>query len=86
MSKFINRYKEREFLNSEYERKGSSLVILYGRRRIGKTALTAEFGRNKNMLYFLASEESEKENMNQFRSLVADFTGNELLKNAPVYN
>jgi AAA+ ATPase superfamily predicted ATPase len=86
MGEFINRYKEREFLKSEYDRETSSLIVLYGRRRIGKTALISEFGKNKNMLYFLATEESEKENMNLFRSLVADFTENELLKNASVDN
>lgn len=86
MDEFINRYKEREFLKSEYDREVSSLIVLYGRRRIGKTSLISEFGKNRNMLYFLATEESEKENMNLFRSLVADFTENELLKNASVDN
>jgi AAA+ ATPase superfamily predicted ATPase len=86
MGQFINRLEEQEFLKNEYEKSGSSLVILYGRRRIGKTALISEFGRTKNMLYFLATEESETENRNQFKDLVADYTGNELLKNVTVAN
>ena len=86
MNQFINRYQELEFLTSEYKKKESSLVILYGRRRIGKTTLISEFGKNKKMLYFLATEESENENRDQFKDLVADYTDNELLKNARVDN
>ncbi len=86
MTQFINRYSEHEFLKSEYSKKESSLVVVYGRRRIGKTALITEFGKNKNMFYFLATEESEIENRNQFKNSVADYTGNELLKSAKVDN
>ena len=84
MKNFINRENEREFLESEYGRAGSSLVILYGRRRIGKTALASEFMKGKAALYFLATEESETQNRIGFKEMVADFTGNELLKNANV--
>lgn len=84
MVNFINRNEERAFLNKEYENKTSSLIILYGRRRLGKTSLITEFGRDKHMLYFLASEESEKENLNAFKTLVADYTMNELLKSVSV--
>lgn len=84
MKNFINRDKEREFLNSEYSRKTSSLIILYGRRRVGKTALASEFMKNKNALYFLVSEESETQNRASFKDMVAELTGNELLKNATI--
>lgn len=86
MSKFIDREEEYAFLGAEYEKTESSLVILYGRRRIGKTALITEFGKDKNALYFLATEESESENRNTFQQMVADYTGNALLKNASVDN
>ena len=59
MKSFIDRSSEQDFLHHEYEKSESSLVILYGRRRIGKTTLIAEFGRDHNMIYFLATEESE---------------------------
>ena len=84
MKKFIDRYEEQEFLNDEYKKDTSSLVVLYGRRRIGKTALITEFGKDKEILYFLASEESERENLNAFKNLVAEFTNNELLKHASI--
>ena len=80
MEKFIDREEEMMTLQSEYERPGSSLVILYGRRRVGKTALISEFIKGKNALFFLASEESEAQNRAAFKEKAADFTGNELLR------
>lgn len=73
MQKFIDREKELEYLNSEYNKKESSLIVLYGRRRIGKTSLIKEFGKNKNMIYFLATEETEKQNLKQLSMLVSDY-------------
>lgn len=84
MEKFVDRKSEMETLQNEYDRKGSSLVILYGRRRVGKTTLISEFIKDKEALFFLASEESEVQNRNVFKDKVADFTGNSLLKNAEV--
>ena len=86
MAMFIDRVEDISFLQSQYERSDASLVILYGRRRVGKTSLISEFGKDKNMLYFLATEESEASNRSQFKELVSDYTGNELLKNAVVDN
>lgn len=83
MEKFIGRIQELKTLNTQYEMGESSLIIVYGRRRVGKTALIAEFLKDKKAaLYFLATEEAEKQNLNYFKSQVAVFTGNELLKTA----
>ena len=86
MEKFIDRASEMKTLQNEYERSGSSLVILYGRRRIGKTTLITEFIKEKEALFFLASEESEIQNRNIFKEKAAEFLHNDLLKNADVKN
>lgn len=54
---FIGRTKELSDLKQEYNNK-HSFVVIYGRRRIGKTALIQEFIKDKPALYFLATEES----------------------------
>lgn len=85
MQKFVNRAKELDALEKQYHSNESSLVIVYGRRRVGKTALIAEFLKgHSDSLYFLATEESEMQNLNYFKTQVAEFTGNELLKSAAV--
>lgn len=84
MKKFINRHEELDFLKKEYKRDGSSLVILYGRRRVGKTALTNKFIEGKQAVYFLATEENETQNRVTLKKIIAEQTGNELLMNANV--
>ena len=84
MGKFVNRIQEREFLEKEYNKKASSFIVVYGRRRIGKTALLSEFIKDKDALFFLATEESEAENRNAFTKKVAEYTNNQLLANARV--
>ena len=84
MNRFIDRIEEMKTLETEYKREGSSLVILYGRRRVGKTTLIAEFIKNKNAMFYLASEESEIQNRNAFKEKAAEFANNDLLKNAQV--
>ena len=84
MSKFIDREQEMETLVEEYNREGSSLVIMYGRRRVGKTTLISEFIKGKNALFFLASQESEVQNRNLFKEKAAEFIDSDLLRNATV--
>lgn len=84
MTRFVDREKELAFLEQEYRREGSSLVILYGRRRVGKTALAARFMAGKPALYFLMTEENESQNRAAFKNAVAQFCGSELLKSAEI--
>lgn len=84
MSVFIDRKQEMDTLQSEYQRKGSSLVILYGRRRVGKTTLISRFIKDKKALFFLASEEVEAQNRAAFKDKAADFINNELLHQAEI--
>ena len=84
MEKFIDRESELETLQSEYARNGSALVVLYGRRRVGKTTLISEFIKDKNALFFLASEESETQNRYAFKEKAAEFMNSDLLRNADV--
>lgn len=86
MGKFVDRKNELEFLNKEYNKKESSLVILYGRRRIGKTSLIKEFGKNKDIIYFLATEESEIQNRNMLKNVVTDNLKNPFLSHIIVEN
>lgn len=60
MNKFINRQQELAQLNTLYENQGGDLVILYGRRRLGKTTLLREFCQNKKHCYYMADKAGEK--------------------------
>ena len=84
MKHFVDRAQEMATLQREYGRDGSGLVVLYGRRRVGKTTLISEFIRDKKALFFLASEESESQNRLAFQEKTADFLNSDLLKNVEV--
>ena len=84
MKKFVNRKKELETLRKEYSRKEASFVVIYGRRRVGKTALIKEFCKDKRSIMFLATEENETENRNAFKDTVAEAFDHTLLREAQV--
>jgi hypothetical protein len=84
MEKFIDREQELKTLQKEYERKESSFVVIYGRRRVGKTSLINHFCRDRDNIYFLATEESETENREAFKRLTGEHLNNTLLANARI--
>ena len=60
---FIGRNVERRTLEDIFATDRSNLVILYGRTGMGKTALIAEFLKEKNAYYYLLRECSFREQM-----------------------
>lgn len=79
--KFIGRKSELEKLHAEYSR-NSSFVVIYGRRRVGKTTLIKEFLKEKTAFYFLATEELESQSMKRLAGVIARTTKNTLLQKA----
>ena len=79
--KFIGRQAELSKLNAEYTRDGS-FVVIYGRRRVGKTTLIKEFLKKKTAFYFLATEELESQSMKRLAGVIARTTKNALLQKA----
>lgn len=79
MERFIDRELEIGTLEKEYAKKEASLVIVYGRRRVGKTTLLSEFIKDRKAMYFLATQEAEALNRSAFQEKAAAFTGNAVL-------
>lgn len=79
--KFIGRKNEMAKLGAEYKR-DSSFVVIYGRRRVGKTTLIKEFLKDKTAFYFLATEEIESQSMKRLAGVIARTTQNNLLQKA----
>lgn len=84
--KFIDRISEIKTLEKEYRRKEAAFVVIYGRRRVGKTTLIREFCKGKKAIYFLATEENEVQNLQAFKMKIADYTQNELLESVSITN
>lgn len=67
---FIGREKELLEMNRRYEENNFQLLILYGRRRVGKTTLLKEFCREKNHIFFSAEQSNEKLNLEKFSAQI----------------
>ena len=67
---FIGRKAELQFLKSKYEADGGQLVVLYGRRRIGKTETLLEFCKGKESIYYACTEQADAMQLEMFSQTV----------------
>ena len=72
---FIGREAELEGLNALYDKGGFQMIVVYGRRRVGKTTLIAEFVADKPHIYFTAQESNDTENLKAFSKVLYDHAG-----------
>lgn len=80
MIQFINREEELKFLESAYKSKKPEFIVMFGRRRIGKTELVTEFCKGKPHIYYLCSEESQKENIDLLKEKMSIFLSKPFFK------
>ena len=83
-NKFINREKEMATLDREYTSENSSFVVIYGRRRTGKTTLIKEFIRNKKAIFFLGDTQTEYNQINSMKNTLADYYNDSFIKNISI--
>ena len=61
--RFVGRDRELKKLNELYQEEEFQFVVIYGRRRVGKTMLINEFLKKKRSAYYMAVEGTSKENL-----------------------
>ncbi len=83
---FYNRKNELLRLNKRYQQERSQLLIVYGRRRVGKTELLQQFVKDKPHIYFLADLSSEKEQLAGFTERIRLFSKDPALTENPFSN
>ena len=76
---FIDRETERALLEEEWRKDGGRLIILYGRRRIGKTRLVTEFIRGKEGILHFAEDTAPQIQIRRLQEEVARFFSDPLL-------
>lgn len=60
---FFCRDNELRIMNKRYKADNFECIVVYGRRRVGKTALINEFCKDKKTIYFSALNTSSQENL-----------------------
>lgn len=73
MSRFYCRDEELRKLNKRYENGKFECVVIYGRRRVGKTALINEFCKDKPTIFFSALNTTGKENLEALSKAIMSF-------------
>ena len=63
---FIGRKAELQFLENKYRQKDGQLIVLYGRRRVGKTETLRQFCKGKPHIFFSCRECTDKMQLKNF--------------------
>ena len=69
---FIGRERELASLKDFYEKDGIGMTVIYGRRRIGKSTLIAEFVKDKKVIFYTATKVGKDRNLELFSNQVTD--------------
>ncbi len=67
---FYGRQEELSFLNNSYQSIGGQLLVLYGRRRTGKTAALLAFCKGKPAVYYSCNESTARSQLSAFSTLL----------------
>ncbi len=86
LQQFTDRDAELKFLEGVHSKRGFSLVVIYGRRRVGKTELIKKFIEDKKSAYVLLTNESLRENIRYIKEALADALQREYIRNLDVEN
>lgn len=70
---FIGREQEMISLNRLYQSKKFEFVVIYGRRRVGKTALINQFISDKKAIYFMGVESNARQNLENLSRNIIEF-------------
>lgn len=81
---FYCREKEIRTMNQRFDKGNFECIVIYGRRRVGKTALINEFCKGKPAIYFSALNASAQENLEALSKAIYLYK-NPGEVNAPVY-
>ncbi|MCM1111884.1 MAG: ATP-binding protein [Muribaculum sp.] len=63
---FVGRDAELHYLNQYYGAEGSRILVVYGQKGVGKTALLRTFCRAKSGVYYMARSGSDREQRHQW--------------------
>ena len=63
---FIGREAELKFLQDKFDSENGQLVVLYGRRRVGKTETLREFCKGKQHVFYSCTQSTDKVQLSKF--------------------
>lgn len=85
MYMFIGRKTELNKLNKLYCTGKFQMPVIYGRRRIGKTAIINEFSKGKKAILYTAIESSKGQNLENLSRCIYNFETSSISELSPIY-
>ena len=83
---FVNREDEINALEDRWLSKRAEFIVVYGRRRVGKTELIEHFIKNKKGTRLLCRIESERDQLRRFSDNLSVFFNDAFIKINPFQN
>ena len=71
---FVGRQQELNTLHKLYNSGKFEFAVIYGRRRVGKTALISEFSKDKDTIFFTGVETNAKQNLDNFSRCIMEYS------------
>ena len=84
MAGFFNRTDELTALEERWSSSGAEYMVIYGRRRIGKTELILHFADRRRSIYFEATSGTENDHLSDISTLLAELSDRPLLREQPL--
>jgi len=83
---FVGRQEELNFLQERFKSNQFELIIIYGRRRIGKTTLIKKFLEGKSGFYFLCDRAGTERNASRLKQKIARFLNEPTIESNDLYD
>lgn len=86
MKEFVARENELSDLEDMYTSPNFEMLVIYGRRRVGKTALIKKFIENKPAIYFQGIEATKELNLRYLSNAIMDFVNPHRINKTAVFS
>jgi uncharacterized protein len=77
LQQFINRSEEVSLLKERYDSGNPEFLVIYGRRRVGKTELLVNSVKDRRSIYFLSEERKDQDNISELQGIMSGFLKDE---------
>jgi len=82
--RFLDRDEELSLLEDRWSRGSSELLVVWGRRRCGKTELLLQFAQGRRGVFFEATAGTEADQLRDFAAALAEAADSDLLRTQPL--
>ena len=84
MIRFVNREEEIKVLEEAAKSSNAEFIVIYGRRRVGKTRLIVEFLKGKDGIFYIAEDASKRVQIREIKEKIAEYFNDKFLRNVEI--